>query len=157
MNTPNLPEGHSDLKRILNFMVEDQPFTSETQYLTGAQIKQLAGLPKDSELFLTISSPWKDDPITDDEKVDLARPGIEGFYIKKKLKFIIDGEEHETDRQYITGSEIRRLGKIPAEYQIFLSIKGPFEDELIEDVTRVNLARPGIESFYGCKPNTTNG
>jgi hypothetical protein len=143
--------------RILTFMVEDKPFTTDQQYLTGAQIKKIAGLPKEAELFMTISAPWKDDPIADNEEVDLARPGIEGFYIKKKLKFIIEGKDYETDRQYITGAEIRRLGNIPAGYQIFLSIKGPYEDELIEDTTRVNLARPGIENFYGCKPNTTNG
>ncbi len=143
--------------RILTFNVEDKPFTANRQYLTGAQIKELANLPKDAELFLTISEPWKDDPIADDEEVDLARPGIEGFYIKKKLKFIIEGVEHQTDRQYITGAEVRRLGSIPVGYDIFLSIKGPYEDELIEDTSRVNLAREGIESFYGCKPNTTNG
>lgn len=144
-------------ERILSFMVEDQPFKTDRQYLTGKEIKEIAGLPKNAELFLTISSPWKDEPISDDEQVDLARPGIEGFYIKKKLKFIIDGSEHETDRQYLTGAEIRRIGSIPSDYQLFLSIKGPYEDELIQDGDRVNLARPGVESFYGCKPNTTNG
>lgn len=143
--------------RTLPFTVEDKPYTSDKQYLTGAQIKKIAGLNPADELFLTISQPWKDDPIADNEEVDLARPGIEGFYIKKKLRYIIDGVEHETDRQYILGLQIRLQGKIPADYQIFLSISGPYDDELIEDTARVNLARPGTESFYGCKPNTTNG
>ena len=156
MVTSDSPQKH-DFGRTLSFNVEDKPFTSDHQYLTGAQIKQLASLPKDSELFLTISEPWKDEPISDNEQVDLARPGIEGFYIKKKLKFIIEGVERETDRQYITGAEIRRLGSIPVGYDIYLSIKGPYEDELVEDNSRVDLAREGTESFYGCKPNTTNG
>lgn len=143
--------------RTLEFTVEDKPYSSQKQYLTGAEIKALAGLASNSELFLTISKPWKDDPIADNEEVDLARPGIEGFYIKKKLKLIIDGDTYESDRQYIFGSDIRRIGNIPADYQIFLSVSGPYDDELINDSDRVNLARPGIESFYGCKPNTTNG
>ncbi|WP_079469077.1 multiubiquitin domain-containing protein [Chitinophaga ginsengisegetis] len=143
--------------RVLSFNVEDKPYSTEKQYLTGAEIKQKAGLSKDTELFLTISAPWKDDPISDDEQVDLARPGIEGFYIKKKLKFTLDCKDYETDRQYITGTELRKLGKIPADYEIYLSISGPYEDELISDDVRVNLARPGIENFYSCKPNTTNG
>lgn len=157
MTTSEVEKKQSDYGRTLSFTVEDKPYTSDRQYLTGAAIKKVAGLPKDAELFLTVSNPWKDEPISDDEEVDLARPGIEGFYIKKKLKFIIDGEEHETDRQYITGAEIRRIGSIAADYQIFMSITGPYDDELIEDSVRVNLARPGTESFYGCKPNTTNG
>lgn len=143
--------------RILSFKVEDKPFNTDRQYLTGSEIKRIAGLPPNSELFMTISEPWKDEPIADNEEVNLARPDVEGFYIKKKLKFIIDGVERETDRQYLTGAEIRRLGGVPAGYQIFLSIKGPYDDEEIEDTARVNLAREGTESFYGCKPNTTNG
>lgn len=131
----------------LPFTVEDQQFTANQQYLTGASIKRIAGLPKDAELFLTVSSPWKDDPINDDEEIDLARPGIEGFYIKKKLKFTIDGVERETDRQYLTEMEIKRIGCVPLDYQVFLFIEGPYEDELIEEGTRVNLARPGKEIF----------
>jgi len=158
-NMENVNKGAdlSTAKSVLSLTIEDKPYEWEKQYITGKEIKKLGGLPPESELFLTISSPWKDEPIKDDEEVDIARPGIEGFYIKKKLKFFIDGKEFETDRQYILGAEIRKLGNIPTDYEIFLSIHGPFEDELIKDDTRVDLARPGIESFYGCKPNTTNG
>jgi hypothetical protein len=97
---------------------------------------------------MTNSTPWKDTAISDEEKVDLARLGIEGFYIKKNLKFIIDCTEYEWDKQYITGSEIRQLGNIPQDAQVFLSILGPYDDELINDGDRVDLARPGIERFY---------
>jgi len=157
MNDLNFLQTQQGCERKLSFKVEDKTFSTDNQYLTGLEIKKLTGLASTSELFLTISEPWKDDPIADNEEVDLARPGIEGFYIKKKLKYVIEGVEHETDRQYILGSQIRSQGKIPADYQIFLSISGPYDDELIEDTARVNLARPGTESFYGCKPNTTNG
>jgi hypothetical protein len=143
--------------RVLNLVIEGKPFNWKKQYITGLEIKSLGKLPKESEIFLTIKSPWKDEPIGDDEEVDLAREGIEGFFMKKELSYIIDGKSFKTDRQYILGRQIREQGSIPADYQIFLAIKGPYEDELIEDGDRVNLARPGIESFYGCKPNTTNG
>lgn len=144
-------------KKVLTVTIEDKPYEWTKQYITGREIKILAGLPMEAEIFLTISNPWKDEPIGTDQVVDIARPGIEGFYFKKKLKFIIDDKDFETDRQYITGLEIRKLGSIPIGYEIFLSIQGPYEDEVIKDDTRVDLARPGIESFYGCKPNTTNG
>lgn len=152
-----IPQNEAACGRILNFKVEDRSFSTDKQYLTGAEIKKIAGLPLECELFLTVTSPWKDEPIANDTRVDLARPGIEGFYIKKKLKFTLDCKEYESDRQYVTGAFLRKLGKIDPKYNIYLAISGPYEDELIRDEDRVNLARPGIENFYSCKPNTTNG
>lgn len=135
-------------ERTLSFSVEDKPYETEQQYLTGFEIKRIAGLPKSSELLLTVREPWKDEPIADDVKVDLARPGIEGFYIKKKLEFVINGKRYNSDKQYLTGADIRKIANIGAEDEIFLSIVGPYEDELIRNEDRVNLARPGIEKFY---------
>jgi hypothetical protein len=87
--------------------------------------------------------------------VDLARPGIEQFYIKQKLKYTIDGKEFKSDKQYIKGLQIRKVGEIPDHDLIFLSIKGPWEDELIGNDDIVDLARPGIEHFYS-KPEITH-
>jgi hypothetical protein len=156
MTTQDLRTPHKHGSPTLPFTVEDKPYTSGEQYLTGARIKEIAGLPKDAELFLTIGQPWKDDAVADEEVVDLARPGLEGFYIKKRLKFTINGCEHETDRQYITGHQIRHIGSIPPDYQLFLFIEGPYEDELIEDDSRVNLARPGRENFISKPKPATN-
>lgn len=64
------------------------------------------------------------------------------------LHLTINGQRFEWPEQYITGAEIRRLGNIPAENEIFLSIKKPWEDELITDDSRVDLARPEIEHFF---------
>lgn len=60
--------------------------------VTGQQLKELRGLPLDSELYLDIVEPWKDDAILNDEVVDLARFKLEQFYVKQKLKYSIDGE-----------------------------------------------------------------
>jgi hypothetical protein len=67
---------------------------------------------------------------------------------KKVLHLIINGQKHEWFHQYITGSEIRKLGDIPADDEIFLKIEKPWEDELIMDATKVDLARPGLEHFF---------
>lgn len=109
------------------------------------------------DIYLHIQEPWKDELIRDTDKVDLARPSIEFFYQKKKLHFTIDGKQFESKDQYITGADIRRLGQIKPDYEIYLEIHGPWQDELIKDSDKVDLARPGVENFYGCKPNTTNG
>jgi hypothetical protein len=64
------------------------------------------------------------------------------------LELTINGKHYNWEQQYIAGSEIRELDNIPKEDEIFLAIKKPWEDELIMDETRVNLARPEIEHFF---------
>lgn len=63
------------------------------------------------------------------------------------LNFTIDGKEYSWNKEYITGTEIRKLAHIPEENDIWLVIKKPWEDELINNDSRVNLARPEIEHF----------
>lgn len=135
----------------LTLIIEGKKFDWFEQFITGKQLKELRGLPLDCELFLDIVEPWKDDAILNDEVVDLARTGIEQFYVKQKLKYSIDGKNFETDKQYIKGSQIRKQGDIPDDYEIFLDNKQPWEDELIENDEIVDLARPGKEKFYSKK------
>jgi len=66
----------------------------------------------------------------------------------KKLKLIINDKHIDWNEQYISGAEIKRLGEIPNTDLVFLSIKKPWEDELIGNETQVDLARPGIEHFF---------
>lgn len=67
---------------------------------------------------------------------------------KKTLQLTINDKKYEWHQEYITGAEIRKLGSIPVDDEIFLAIKKPWEDELITNDNRVNLARPEIEHFY---------
>ena len=67
---------------------------------------------------------------------------------KPALPLIINGKPYKWHQQYITGAEIRKLGNIPPEDEIFLAVKKPWKDELIPDDKEVNLARPEIEHFY---------
>jgi len=67
---------------------------------------------------------------------------------KHVLHLIINGQKYDWTHQYITGAQIRKLGNIPNEDEIFLKIKEPWRDELIKDDTSVDLARPGLEHFF---------
>lgn len=73
---------------------------------------------------------------------------------RQPLKLTINKEVFEWPQQYILGAEIRKLGRIGPEELIYLAIKKPWEDELIKDDTRVNLARPEIEHFFSKKTVT---
>jgi hypothetical protein len=67
---------------------------------------------------------------------------------KHVLKLTINGNSYEWHLEYITGAEIKQLGKIDSEDDLFLAIKKPWDDEPIYDDTKVNLARPEIEHFF---------
>lgn len=73
------------------------------------------------------------------------------------LKLTINGKHYEWRLEYILGAEIRKLGNIPAEEDIFLAIRKPWEDESITNETKVNLARPEIEHFYSKDKNQRIG
>lgn len=66
---------------------------------------------------------------------------------KKSLHLVINGVKHEWFEQYITGAEIRKLGSISEQEQIFLMIEEPWQDEPVGNDTKVDLARPGLEHF----------
>jgi len=71
-----------------------------------------------------------------------------GEHNKSVLYLTINGKQCEWHQQYITGADIRRLGNIPQNEDIFLAVKKPWEDESISDEKQVNLARPEIEHFF---------
>ncbi|NDV70267.1 multiubiquitin domain-containing protein [Dysgonomonas sp. 25] len=64
------------------------------------------------------------------------------------LNYTIEGKTFQITQQYITGTELKKQAGIPLDVELYLAIKRPFEDELIENETRVNLARPDIEQFF---------
>src|SRR5256885_708684 len=59
------------------------------------------------------------------------------------LALVIEGREYKWHQQYITGAEIKKLGMLPSDSKILLAIKKPWDDELVEDDIRVDLAREG--------------
>ncbi len=70
-----------------------------------------------------------------------------GGHVSHVLNLQINGKHFQWHEQYITGAQLRQLGKIAKDDDIFLVIKKPWEDELIADDTSVDLARPGLEHF----------
>lgn len=76
---------------------------------------------------------------------------------QKVYPFTIDGKPYQFHEQFIIGAVIRKMGNIPADYEIFLKVNGPIDDKLILDKDKVDLSEKGTEHFYSCKPNTKNG
>ncbi len=154
-NSNNKGEHGSSHEKIpLKFVIEGKEYETFDQYKTGADLKQLAGIPLDTELFLSISKPYQDELIENEKQVNLARPETEYFFVKRKLQFFINEKPFTWYKQYIRGVQIRELGNIPAEDEIFLDIKEGWQDDQILDDEVVDLARPGKEKFFS-KPRPT--
>jgi hypothetical protein len=79
----------------------------------------------------------------------------ESGHQRRDLKITVNNKEYEWPEQYITGLDVRTIAKIPPDEELYLAIKKPWEDERIEDDTKVDLARPGIEHFFSKKPGIT--
>lgn len=144
MKTQNENAGKPALKLVVN----KKKYDWRQEYITGAEIRKIAGITGDDKLYLKISEPWDDELIFDDTKVNLARQGVEDFYTSEKLKFTVDGKLFDWPEQFITGKQIREVAVIDANDKIFLDNKKPYVDNLIEDDEEVDLARPSIERFY---------
>lgn len=72
---------------------------------------------------------------------------------QKTLPLTIGDKKFEWSEQYITGLQLKELGQLPLDSEILLAIKRPWEDEIINDNTRVDLAREGIEHFIVKPPH----
>ncbi len=62
------------------FKIEGETYHWDEQFITGAQVRQVGpGIPEGMDLYVKVRNlPGR--PVADDEKIDLAEPGIEKFY-----------------------------------------------------------------------------
>lgn len=100
--------------KIFHLMINEKNYKWEQQLITGAQVKQLGKIPQSDKLFLAIKRPWEDEPISDETKIDLARPGIEKFYSAhvdefKPVTIIVNGRPKEWNERKITYEQVVRL------------------------------------------------
>lgn len=98
-------------KKKFNFLVAGKPYFTEYQFLTGAQIKELAGIPVEYELYMTAQH-MRDVLIKDADVVNFARPGVEKFEARKPeegVQIIVNGTPISYDKEKIS---YEQLGKI---------------------------------------------
>jgi hypothetical protein len=140
-------EEQRELKR-LEFVVEDKRFMSTKQFLLGLEIKGLTGIPKEAKLYMQNRSPWEDNLIQDDEEVDLARPGIEYFFVEKRFDLIVNVVNYSWRQRFILGRQVRELAVIPEGEVLLLRTSNTQIDQVVGDDDKVDLLQPGIENFY---------
>lgn len=73
---------------------------------------------------------------------------------RRAYRFLLDGHPHETDRQFMTGSEIKAADpSINQNYQLWQEFEGDRPDQQIDDSQTVDLAEcRGECRFYTVPP-----
>jgi hypothetical protein len=74
------PAGNGKLYR---FIVDDKPFDSPEQFITGAQLREIAGVDRTSNIFLNLGQRRDHNPdllIHNSSSVNLVHPETRTFY-----------------------------------------------------------------------------
>jgi len=70
-------------KKSYKLIIDQKPHEWAEQFITGAQIKGLAGVDPSYGVWQQVPGP-NDPEIGDQQKVDLSQPGTERFFTGKK-------------------------------------------------------------------------
>ena len=142
----NHPEGHHYLKLTINGKEHEW----HHQYITGAEVRELGKISNETEIFLAVKKPWEDELITNETKVDLARPGMEYFYTRHenhKVEIFVNDKPCKVHRGKYTVTEIKNIGSVPQTDELDELIDGkltPLKDE-------ATLHIKGCEKFFSHK------
>lgn len=104
---PGIEEFYSTEKLV--FTVNGKSYQWTEQFITGKQIREVAGIDSDDLIYLDNEKPYKDNLIEDNEEVDLARPCIEHFYTVEvgfEATIIVNGEPKKWDKPRISFKEV---------------------------------------------------
>lgn len=65
---------------VFKILVDQKPFDWQNETITGIQIKQLVGAKPNAGVWLKVNGPRDDQPVGDNEAIDLTPPGREHFF-----------------------------------------------------------------------------
>lgn len=115
MNTTN-EEGHSHEhhghSHTLELTIDGKKYSWHHQYITGLEIRNLAGISEDKNIYLVVKKPWEDELIKDETRVDLALEKIDHFISKEKhhkVEIIVNGRKKEWDKNTISFWQVIKL------------------------------------------------
>jgi hypothetical protein len=126
----------------------------------GRQLIEAAnGKPVDEHLAIAILPNGDFEDIRLDESCDLGGRGVERVLVARSdrsFKFKIDDADLEWPRACISGFVLRKLAKLPANYNLWQEIPGQ-HDRKISDTDVINLGESGVERFVSLIDQTTEG
>jgi hypothetical protein len=130
----------------LQFFIDGQKFETTEVYQTGKDLKAIAGISSETDLYLSLKRPYEDELIANDQRVDLSRPETEYFYVQKPFGFVINGLSFNWPKQYITVEELRKVGKVDPEQELY-NHQAKVPDLPLTNKERIDLSQPLHEHF----------
>ncbi|HSD08860.1 multiubiquitin domain-containing protein [Flavobacterium sp.] len=136
-------------KSLLELIINSKKFEWKEQYISGSEVRKLGNIPKEDKIFLDIERPWEDEIISDETKVDLARPGIEQFFSHKHegsrlVEIDINTKPYSISRGKHTVVEIKKLGGVPQAHELEELING----KLVPLADDSSILIKGCEKFF---------
>jgi hypothetical protein len=95
------------MQKFYHLMVNGINYKWELPLIQGSQIKQLGRIEPTADLYLVSKGHQSDELITDEQQVDLSKPGIEKFYSKdSQVMIVVNSREHVWDKPEISYDEL---------------------------------------------------
>ena len=140
MNSPETQHPHE-----LEIFINDIGHRTHHHEITGREIKHLGRVPND--YILVRRAHGKDEEkIPDSERIQLHNHDrFHAIHHHHEIVIFIDDVSHSTKHHELTGAELKKLGDVPADYDLFRKVHGK-DDEKIQDAQKVHLHNH--EHFY---------
>lgn len=143
-----LPSGKKNIVEIAGVDLNFHTFELDTKTPTGGKIAKEFGFRPDQSPYVL---QWRNDGELEDLRVQ------EEANLRAGTKFIvaeadgtnritIDGNEYDWPADTITGSVVRKLGRVPGDHSVYLEHTDE-PDRLIADDVSVKIKTDGIERF----------
>lgn len=118
---------------------------------TGRQILTAAGKnPAEQYMLLMVDEKGVLTEVNLEDQVDVYNQGVEQFIFFESDRLFyasLNGQRFPWGQSHIRENVLRKIGKIPDNYSIWLEHQNR-PDELLEEGQSVNLDEPGLEKLY---------
>ena len=102
--------------RTYHFKVDGLNYSTKQQFVTGLEIRQLAGLTADAELYVDMPHGWQDHFISCEDHIDLGKPGVEKFItLRKKIVIFVNGTPYDYNKEKVSFEKIVEFAHVPAQ------------------------------------------
>ena len=113
-------QGH----RTYHFKVDGRNLESTQQIVSGLEIRQMAGLSAETELYVDMPHGWQDHFVSCDDKIDLGKPGIEKFItLGKKTVIFVNGTPYDYYMEKVSYEQIVELAHVPYQGAVGYIVK----------------------------------
>jgi hypothetical protein len=132
--------------------IESREYEWTKQLISGAELRKLAGISEQDEIIMMLEKPHEDEVILNESQVDLSKPGIEHFRVRKKGEDIlvsikVNDQPYSIKRAPHKVAELKKLAGVPLTDQLSELVKG----KLVELQDQRTIAIKGGEEFFSCK------